>query len=325
MVGEGSLASEKAEKWCGMDSSLKTAFSGQQHTEPFTTAALSEDDDDDDDAVEEEEADEVDEVRDEGDVSSGDATGGCFAPAPLVATMLLPFLPLNLQVCLGEELWRPPPSRLDGEEAWRCRKESNLVEATANILCGNFRRNPRRMRMGAESTLSLFQFRLTAAFASKNETHRMSVGGSSHRRPSRRIFSSLVSLLGPFLLLVLLVLLSQPGDGRGGDDLVVGRLQVAQVEAPELPLAVHGGDALEGGDPSHGGHVVVLVVLEELQAGALDDVPEPDGAPGGAEGVGERELDAGDGAGVARQGAQGLLRRGRGRRRGGPIRRKHWC
>ncbi len=68
--------------------------------------------------------------------------------------------------------------------------------------------------------------------------------------------------------------------------------------------------------------MVVLVVLEELQAGALDDVPEPNGAPGGAEGVGERELDAGDGAGVARQGAQGLLRGGRGRRRGSPIRRK---
>ncbi len=128
MVGEGSLASEKAEKWCGMDSSLKTAFSGQQHTEPFTTAVLSEGDDDDD-AVEEEDADEVDEVRDEGDVSSGDATGGCFAaaaPAPLVPTMLLPFLPLNLQVCLGEELWRPPPSRLDGEEACMDAEKSQI-------------------------------------------------------------------------------------------------------------------------------------------------------------------------------------------------------
>ncbi len=88
---------------------------------------------------------------------------------------------------------------------------------------------------------------------------------------------------------------------------MVGGLQVAEVEAPELSLAVHSGDSLEGGDPGHGGDVMLLVVLQQLKAGARHHVPQPDGAAGRAQGVGQGQLHASDGTRVTRQGAQGLL------------------
>ncbi len=85
MVGEGVLAREKAEKWCGIDSSLKTAFSGQQQTWPLPSL-------------------EEEEVEKEGEEEV------------LLSLMVLPLRPLNLQTCLGDELdllLLLPPSLLE--------------------------------------------------------------------------------------------------------------------------------------------------------------------------------------------------------------------